>query len=83
VTVSQSNRRFSPDQLTIDKGTTVRVVNDDRVTHHVYIDAPGKAFDSGEQPVGKSVDLQFDTAGRFLVRCAIHPTMRLDVTVGP
>jgi cytochrome c peroxidase len=81
VLVSQSNRRFSPDHLSIVKGATLHVVNDDRVTHHIYVDSPGMAFDSGEQPVGKSVDLRFDKSGRFLVRCAIHPIMRLDVTV--
>ena len=81
IVVSQRNRHFSPDHLTIAAGTVVRVMNDDRVTHHIYVDSPGLAFDSGEQPVGKSIELRFDRSGTFLVRCAIHPTMRLDVTV--
>jgi plastocyanin len=81
VVVSQRNRHFSPDHLTIAAGSVVRVMNDDRVTHHIYVDSPGLAFDSGEQPVGKSIELRFDRSGAFLVRCAIHPTMRLDVTV--
>jgi cytochrome c peroxidase len=81
VLVSQRNRHFSPDHVTIAPGAIVRVMNDDRVTHHIYIDSPDLAFDSGEQPVGKSIELRFDKTGRFLVRCAIHPTMRLDVTV--
>ena len=79
--VSQKNRRFTPDEATVPKGTIVRVMNDDRVTHHLYVDSPELAYDSGEQPVGKSIDLQFDKSGKFLVRCAIHPTMRLEVTV--
>jgi plastocyanin len=81
VVVSQKNRRFNPDQLAVPKGTTVRVMNDDRVTHHLYVDSPELTYDSGEQPVGKSIDLQFDKSGRFTVRCAIHPTMRLEMTV--
>lgn len=81
VVVSQRNRQFNPEHLTIAAGTTIRVMNDDQVTHHLYIDSPDMPFDSGEQPVGKSIDLHFDKAGRFLVRCAIHPTMRLDVQV--
>lgn len=81
VMVSQRNRQFKPDHVTITVGTTVRVMNDDQVTHHLYIDSPNMPFDSGEQPVGKSIDLHFDKAGRFLVRCAIHPTMRLEVEV--
>jgi plastocyanin len=81
ITVSQKNRAFSPGQLTVTRGTVVHFVNDDDVTHHVYVDSPTMKFDSGEQPVGSTVDLRFDENGTFLVRCAIHPTMRLTVTV--
>jgi plastocyanin len=82
-TVSQRGRRFTPDTLRVTVGTPVRIENDDRVTHHVYIDQPDMKFDSGEQSVGNEVTLQFDHAGTFAVRCAIHPTMHLDVTVVP
>jgi plastocyanin len=81
VVVSQHNRRFNPDVLAIAKGETILVVNDDRVTHHVYVDAPDMSYDSGEMPVGASLTLRFNHDGTFPVRCAIHPTMRLDVTV--
>jgi len=81
VTISQHNRKFSPGTVTIARGTTLHIVNDDRVTHHVYVESPSMNFDSGEQPVGTSVDLRFDHDGLFAVRCAIHPTMRLNVTV--
>ena len=83
VTVSQRGRRFSPDSLHVVPGTLLRIENDDRVTHHVYVDQPDMKFDSGEQSVGKAVTLRFDREGRFAVRCAIHPTMHLDVTVAP
>jgi plastocyanin len=82
-TVSQHGRRFTPDTLRVTLGTPVQIENDDRVTHHVYIDQPDMKFDSGEQSVGNAVTLQFDHAGTFAVRCAIHPTMHLDVTVVP
>lgn len=81
LTVSQYNRQFSPTQLKLERGSTIHIVNDDNVTHHVFINAPGMQFDSGEQPVGKTVDLTFDRAGNFTVLCAIHPTMRLKVAV--
>lgn len=80
-TVSQLHRHFSPEKLDIARGTTVHFVNDDNVTHHVYIDSPAMQFDSGEQPIGKTVDITFDKAGTFTVLCAIHPTMHLKVTV--
>jgi plastocyanin len=82
-TVSQRGRRFTPDTLRVSLGTPVQIENDDRVTHHVYIDQPDMKFDSGEQSVGNAVTLQFDHTGTFAVRCAIHPTMHLDVTVVP
>jgi cytochrome c peroxidase len=81
VTVSQHGRRFTPDTLRVTPGTPVKIENDDRVSHHVYVDQPDMKFDSGEQSVGNAVTLQFDRTGTFAVRCAIHPTMRLDVTV--
>ena len=81
VVVSQRDRRFNPDHVNVSSGATVRVMNDDRVTHHIYIDSPDVPLNSGEQPVGKTIELQFDKAGRFIVRCAIHPTMRLEVDV--
>lgn len=80
ITVSQRNRHFNPDTLTIAVGGVVHIVNDDRVTHHVYVDSPTMKFDSGEQPVGTTVDLEFDHAGTYHVLCAIHPTMHLLVT---
>jgi plastocyanin len=82
-TISQRGRRFTPDTLRVNLGSPVLIENDDRVTHHVYVDQPDMKFDSGEQSVGNAVTLQFDHTGTFAVRCAIHPTMHLDVTVVP
>jgi plastocyanin len=81
-TVSQRGRKFTPDTLIVASGTTLRIENDDRVTHHIFIDQPDMKFDSGEQDAGNEVTIRFDHEGRFAVRCAIHPTMHLDVTVG-
>src|SRR5260221_181679 len=81
VKISQRGRKFIPDTLRETRGTLVRLENDDRVTHHVFVDQPGMKFDSAEQAVGKTVMLRFEHEGTFAVRCAIHPMMRLDVTV--
>jgi plastocyanin len=83
VLVSQRGRKFTPDTLRVAPGTDVRIANDDRVTHHIFIDQPDMKYDSGEQSVGNEITLRFDKEGRFAVRCAIHPTMHLDVTVAP
>ena len=81
ITVSQKDRKFAPGELHVTAGATLHIVNDDKVTHHIYVDSPAMKFDSGEQPVGTSVDLVFNTKGSFTVLCAIHPTMHLKVTV--
>ena len=81
IAVSQQNRTFMPGELTITQGTTLHIVNDDKVTHHIYVDSPTMKFDSGEQPMGSTVDLVFDKQGTFTVLCAIHPTMHLKVAV--
>jgi cytochrome c peroxidase len=81
VTVSQRGRKFTPDTMRVAPGAVVKIANDDRVTHHIYIDQPDMKYDSGEQSVGNEITLKFDKEGRFTVRCAIHPTMRLEVTV--
>jgi plastocyanin len=81
IQVSQRNRVFNPDNLQLERGSVVHIVNDDRVTHHIYIDSATMSFDSGEQPIGHTVDVRFDKAGSFEVLCAIHPTMRLKVSV--
>ena len=79
--ISQKDRKFTPDRLDVSRGSVVRIMNDDKVTHHVYVDSPGLSFDSGEQPIGTTVDLKFDRAGVYDVLCAIHPTMHLRVNV--
>ena len=81
VIVSQRNREFSPDHVRLARGSKLHVVNDDNVTHHIYVKSPEMTFDSGGQPIGSTVVLTFDEAGYFKVRCAIHQIMRLDVTV--
>lgn len=81
VTVSQQDRHFRPDVVQVPRGGAIRILNDDKVTHHVYVDSPGMQFDSGEQPIGASVELRFNALGTFDVQCAIHPQMLLRVTV--
>lgn len=81
VIVSQREREFWPHDLNLKRGSVVHIKNDDRVTHHIFVDSPNMSFDSGEQPMGKTVDLKFDKQGRFTVRCAIHPLMRLLIKV--
>lgn len=81
-TVSQRTRTFSPAIVTIGKGDTVAVVNDDApAVHHVYVDDDRFRFDSGDQAPGSRTDIRFTEAGDFQVLCGVHPRMRMTVRV--
>src|SRR5271163_3139603 len=48
-TVSQKGREFNPHQITIKRGETIEIVNDDGdLLHHAYIDSKEFSFDSGD-----------------------------------
>ena len=80
--ISQMGREFHPGEITIKRGETVQIVNDDGdLLHHAYIDSPKFSFDSGDQEPGSKTDITFPAAGDFDVLCAIHPKMRLAVHV--
>jgi plastocyanin len=81
-TISQKGREFHPGEISIKRGETLQIVNDDAdLLHHAYIDAPKFSFDSGDQQPGSRTDIAFPTSGDFEVLCAIHPKMRLMVHV--
>lgn len=79
VVVSQRNRAFSDRELTVGRGDEIVFVNDDYYGHNVYSDAAG--FDIGLQDPGERRSVVIDEAGRYDVRCRIHPKMRLTIVV--
>ena len=81
-TISQKGREFHPGEITIKRGDTIKIVNDDAdLLHHAYIDSPTFSFDSGDQTPGTITPVTFTVAGNFNVLCAIHPKMLLLVHV--
>lgn len=78
-TVSEKGKVFAPARLVVAKGDTVSFVNDDKSKHNVMIRS--LKYNSGLQAPGESSDVTFDKAGNFKVRCAIHPKMKMTVTV--
>lgn len=81
VIVIQRDRHFHPDRLTIAQHTVVQIMNDDRFVHHAYVKSPLMNYDSGDDPIGTSIYVEFDHPGTYDVQCAIHPLMHLWVTV--
>jgi plastocyanin len=81
-TISQRDRQFHPDALTISVGDIVTIANDDGdLHHHAYVSSRDFNFDSGDQLPGSHTDIVFTVPGQFNVLCGIHPKMRLVVTV--
>jgi plastocyanin len=77
-TVIQKGRRFHPDEITVDKGTSLTFENDDEFIHQIY--ATG-LFDSDEKAPGETLTETFSRTGTFEVHCHIHPKMKLVVHV--
>ena len=46
--IVQKGRAFSLSQITIVRGDTVLITNDDEFLHQIYIDSPNMSFDSDE-----------------------------------
>lgn len=81
VQIRQKDWKFRPDAVEITQGGTLEISNDDPRMHHLYVDSPDFTFDSGEQPSGKTVVIEFPRSGDYEVLCAIHPKMKLTVRV--
>jgi len=81
VSITQKGKVFSETEVSIKKGDVILFVNDDAITHNVMSTSAGNAFNLGAQAPGVSMPLTFNNVGETVIFCAIHPTMKLKVTV--
>ncbi len=63
---------YSPNPLTISRGTSVTFTNNDSITHTAT--ASG-TFDTGAISPGSSQTVTLQSAGTVTYRCTIHPGM--------
>ena len=53
--ISQKGREFHPGDVTIKRGESIQIVNDDAdLLHHAYVDSDKFSFDSGDQKPGSA-----------------------------
>lgn len=79
-TIEQSGQQFSEKSLALQRGDSVTFANHDDVTHNIgVVDADDEVVDLGLQKPGQSLTYEFDKAGRFKVRCSIHPSMKMTI----
>ena len=83
VVVAQKNKAFSTAALTIHVGDKVSFRNDDAFVHNVFSLTDAMPFDLGTAPQGQAKTIAFTKPGKFEIECAIHPEMKLIVTVAP
>ena len=82
VNVDQQGIRFSQPEITLKAGDTLNFHNHDDVTHNIMIiDSDDDAEDQGMQKPGQVISKQFNEEGTFEARCAIHPKMKMIITV--
>ena len=81
VVVSQKGLQFSTDQLSVDKGSVVSFKNDDRTAHNITVTGEDLKINGGLQQPGEDFKVPFSKPGTYEVRCAIHPKMKMTITV--
>lgn len=79
--VNQADKSFSQTDITIKPGEKIVFKNSDTVTHNVFSNSKVNPFTIKIQQPGSTSTVQFDDEGVTEVRCAIHPKMKLMVTV--
>jgi plastocyanin len=78
--VVQKEKNFSVAGLSLRAGDTILFKNDDPVVHNIFAKSDVKTFNVTQNP-GEETPISVDAAGSFVVRCAIHPKMKLSVRV--
>ncbi len=78
--VVQKEKNFSVSTIAVRSGDTILFKNDDPVVHNIFAKSEVKTFNVTQNP-GEETRVTADSTGTFVVRCAIHPKMKLTVRV--
>jgi plastocyanin len=83
ITVGQHGLVFTQTAASLAKGDRIVFTNEDDVIHNIHIFGPGAddSTDLGLQKPGATLTYKFDKAGAYMVRCSIHPSVKMAVTV--
>ena len=87
IVISQKDKQFMQQdklikELTVEPGDVIVFKNDDSVGHNVYSANQKMKFNILYQKPGDETRLSLEEAGASgIIHCAIHPNMKLKVTV--
>ncbi len=80
VKIVQKKKSFGMKKLTVKVGDTLLFVNEDKVSHNMISKSKGHEFEIKVQKPGTTEKYKVTSAGKFKVKCAIHPKMKLKIT---
>jgi plastocyanin len=81
--VVQKDKSFTTKMLNVKAGDKVAFRNDDAFSHNIFSLTDAMPFDLGTYGGGQAKTVTFDKPGKFEIECAIHPDMRMVITVAP
>jgi plastocyanin len=81
ITIAQRDKAFDPGAITATVGDTLVFTNEDKVAHNVMVAKGPNKFNLGSVKPGATAETKLVAGGEVEVRCAIHPKMKLAVTV--
>jgi len=82
LTVAQRGLVLSQTSATLAKGDSIIFTNEDDVIHNIHVFGPGDdEHDLGLQKPGATLSYKFDKPGAYKIRCNIHPSIKMAVTV--
>ena len=81
VHVTQKDKTFLPGEVKLKVGDKIVFHNEDPFVHNMFSRSEGSEFNLKLQKPGEDLSQTFEKPGTKLVRCAIHPKMKLLVTV--
>jgi plastocyanin len=83
ITIGQHGMLFTQSSASLARGDRIVFANEDDVIHNIHVFLPGNddSADLGLQKPGVSLTYRFDKPGAYRVRCNIHPSMKMAVTV--
>ena len=81
VPVTQKDKTFLPHEITVKAGDTIVFRNEDTFTHNMFSRSKDFEFNLKMQKPGEDLKQTFAEPGTAIVRCAIHPKMKLIVNV--
>ena len=83
ITVIQRGLALDRASVSLATGDRLNFTNDDDVIHNIHIFGPGNddSTDLGLQKPGATLTYRFDKSGAYRVRCNIHPSVKMAVSV--